>query len=399
MNRFFTIFSMIIVFMMFHVNCAGANDYDTVLIGNISNYHTINGKYYFDFEEGEEAPDSYTFTGQAKDFIDIQTQKALNDIAKNKQKFIAIKLSMDRPVDIQSVTEKQLYIQPSPIQKNDHALVGVCLPETDDCWKVKIAKNNPQFKEITTSIPGNEVIAYYTKDRELLACYTSGISLSQNNYSESYNVQNKTQLGQKIEYSSRIGDIFRAENIHTTVQYFDKKYGPAKHDNGDFREYDIDGCRVETSGNQEIESITLYLTPQCTVDMSQFLNHATSSYGMTFGDFERDDVSLVYDAICFREVCGNMVEPSVQGHAILSHAQNFLELLVLSEYNGEDRFDFDQAYRNFRKEDPISDEEWDNTYNYCSIDISPLLRKYFQNVKINKITIGYNLYENYCSEN
>ena len=76
-------------------------------------------------------------------------------------------------VAIEPVNENQLYIQPSLVQKNDHAIVGVCIPETDDCWKMKIFKDNPQYTEVTTSLQGNEVTAYYTEENELLTCYVN----------------------------------------------------------------------------------------------------------------------------------------------------------------------------------------------------------------------------------
>lgn len=389
----FIFFIHIFIFtIVFSTNVFAEDQYDDIKIGNITNYHLLNEKYYFDFQESEDAPDSYTFTGDIDDNIDKQVKKVLKDISKNKQKNIAIKFSMNSPVAIQSVNEEQLYIQPYPIQKSDHAIVGVCIPETDDCWKMKILKDNPQYAEITTSLQGNEVTAYYTEENELLTCYIN-TELNQINYESPVVIQSPNKISSQIIYPEKLSRLFRAENINMTVQSFDKEYGPAKIDSGMTRVYDIDGCIVETSGEKTIESITLHLTPQCTVDMSQFTNHGASAYGMTFGDFERDDLPLEYEAHCFKGSCGNSLDPWVDGHTMLSRAKDFLEIKVSSKYNEKPRNDFDKAYEKFKKEiEKIRDDEWlvTNT-DYYGNDISDLIKHNFSKVNISTVTIGYNI--------
>lgn len=385
--------------IVFSTNAFAEEQYDDIKIGNIINYHLLNKKYYFDFQEDEEAPESYTFTGNIDDNIDKQVKKTLKEISRNKQKNVAIKFSMNSPVAIQSVNESQLYIQPSPVQKSDHAIVGVCIPETDDCWKMKILKGNPQYAEITTSLQGNEVTAYYTEENELLTCYVN-TELNQINYEAPVAIQTQNKISSQIVYPEKLSRLFRAGSINTTVEYFNKEYGPAKEDLGISRVYDIDGCIVETSGEKTIESITLHLTPQCTVDMSQFTNHGTSAYGMTFGDFERDDLPLEYEAHCFKGSCGNSLDPWVDGHTMLSRAQDFLEIKVSTKYDGKPRTDFDKAYEKFGKEiEKIRDDEWlaTNT-DYCGNDISNLIKHNFSEVSLSTITIGYNLSDEPCQD-
>ena len=384
--------------IVFSTNVFAEEQYDDIKIGNITNYHILNKKYYFDFQEAEDVPDSYTFTGNIDDNIDKQVKKTLKEISINKQKNVAIKFSMNSPVAIQSVNESQLYIQPSPVQKSDYAIVGVCIPETDDCWKMKILKDNLQYGEITTSLQGNEVTAYYTEENELLICYIN-TELNQINYETPVVIQSQNKISSPIIYPEKLSRLFRAENINTTVPYFDKEYGPAKKDFGITRVYDIDGCIVETSGEKTIESITLHLTPQCTVDMSEFTNHGTSAYGMTFGDFERD-IPLEYEAHCFKGSCGNSLDPWVDGHTMLSRAQDFLEIKVSSKYDGKPRTDFDKAYEKFGKEiEKIRDDEWlaTNT-DYCGNDVSNLIKHNFSEVSLSTITIGYNLSGEPCQD-
>lgn len=399
MKKYFSFFLLISVVLLSNTSIATPLNFDNIMIGLISNYHVSNEKYYFDFSEEEDAPDSYTFTGNIDDNIDKQVKKTLKEISRNKQKKVAIKFSMNSPVAIQSVNESQLYIQPSPVQKSDHAIVGVCIPETDDCWKMKILKGNPQYAEITTSLQGNEVTAYYTEENELLTYYVN-TELNQINYEAPVAIQTQNKISSQIVYPEKLSRLFKAGTINTTVEYFNKEYGPAKEDFGISRVYDIDGCIVETSGEKTIESITLHLTPQCTVDMSQFTNHGTSAYGMTFGDFERDDLPLEYEAHCFKGSCGNSLDPWVDGHTMLSRAQDFLEIKVSSKYDGKPRTDFDKAYEKFGKEiEKIRDDEWlaTNT-DYCGNDISNLIKHNFSEVSLSTITIGYNLSDEPCQD-
>lgn len=87
--------------IVFSTNAFAEEQYDDIKIGNIINYHLLNKKYYFDFQEDEEAPESYTFTGNIDDNIDKQVKKTLKEISRNKQKKVAIKFSMNSPVAIQ----------------------------------------------------------------------------------------------------------------------------------------------------------------------------------------------------------------------------------------------------------------------------------------------------------
>ena len=66
--------------IVFSTNVFAEEQYDDIKIGNITNYHILNKKYYFDFQEAEDVPDSYTFTGNIDDNIDKQVKKTLKEI-------------------------------------------------------------------------------------------------------------------------------------------------------------------------------------------------------------------------------------------------------------------------------------------------------------------------------
>lgn len=77
MKKYFSFFLLISVVLLSNTSMATPLNFDNIMIGLISNYHVSNEKYYFDFSEGEDAPDSYTFTGNIDDNIDKQVKKLL----------------------------------------------------------------------------------------------------------------------------------------------------------------------------------------------------------------------------------------------------------------------------------------------------------------------------------
>lgn len=207
----------------------------------------------------------------------------------------------------------------------------------------------------------------------------------------------KAENNKELYYSKLINDVFDHQNINTTIQYFDKKYGPAKIDNGDYREYDIDGCNITVKGDKNVESISLKLNPQCNVDMSKFLNNGTSAYGMTFGDFERNSILMDYVANCFAGSCGNMLDASVDAYGLLSHAHNFLELKASVTINTEASVDASLRVTSEIRELNEYDFLIEHTA-FCTEKDSKIIKNHFNNIKIDTITIGYNLKEK-CDEN
>lgn len=164
---------LVILFTSFHSANASNEDYDEVKIGNISNYRIESGKYFVDFDEGEDAPESWTFSGYVDSDFNKKIKKVMQYLSLNKPNsdIVAIKFNMNAPISIQPVTAMRLYIQPSPLKKSDYAIIGVCEPETDNCWKMKIYKENPQYNVVIESLVASEATIFFTDDNEILACY------------------------------------------------------------------------------------------------------------------------------------------------------------------------------------------------------------------------------------
>lgn len=164
---------LVILLMPFHSANASNENYDDVKIGNISNYKIESGKYSIDFHEGEDAPELWTFSGSINSDFNKQLKKVMQYLSLNKPNsdIVAIKFNMNTPISIQPVTAMRLYIQPSPLKKSDYAIIGVCEPETDNCWKMKIHKENPQYNQVIESFIASEVSIFFTGENEILACY------------------------------------------------------------------------------------------------------------------------------------------------------------------------------------------------------------------------------------
>ena len=144
---------LVILLTPFHSANASNEKYDDVKIGNISNYKIESGKYSIDFNK--------------------QLKKVMQYLSLNKPNsdIVAIKFNMNTPISIQPVTAMRLYIQPSSLKKSDYAIIGVCEPETDNCWKMKIYKENPQYNQVIESFTASEVSIFFTGENEILACY------------------------------------------------------------------------------------------------------------------------------------------------------------------------------------------------------------------------------------
>lgn len=144
-------------------------EYDDVLIGSLSNYKVVRGEYFVDFNEVDE----WHFHGSVDNSFHSYLQYTVNSFS-NGENLAAVLFSMDKPVAVVPVFKRQLYIQPGPVLRKDYAVIGVCEPETDDCWKLRIFKANPQYEQVTKSLPGHEAVVFVTEGGEMAACYPEG---------------------------------------------------------------------------------------------------------------------------------------------------------------------------------------------------------------------------------
>ena len=88
---------LVILLMPFHSANASNENYDDVKIGNISNYKIESGKYSIDFHEGEDAPESWTFSGSINSDFNKQLKKVMQYLSLNKPNsdIVAIKFNMN----------------------------------------------------------------------------------------------------------------------------------------------------------------------------------------------------------------------------------------------------------------------------------------------------------------
>lgn len=147
-------------------------DYDDFIIGSGS-LEIANGKYVFHFET---EMDSYAFEGNSSDPLVPQLQKALAEAKPDPDgmfdKSIALLTSMDAPVGATAYEIASLYIQPNIVEKASYYIVGVCIPETSECWKVKIMKFSPAASRIKNGIlnlEGEVAVVYYTDDGTVIS--------------------------------------------------------------------------------------------------------------------------------------------------------------------------------------------------------------------------------------
>lgn len=146
-------------------------EYDDVIIGSIENYKVVKGEYSVDFTTDM---DDWHFQGNVNNAFHAYLKAAVDACAKGGFNTVAVLFSMNEAVGIVPVSQRQLYIQPNPVIRDKHAIIGVCEPESDDCGKLKISKTNPQYKQVTDTLPGREATVFFTEGGEVAACYPVG---------------------------------------------------------------------------------------------------------------------------------------------------------------------------------------------------------------------------------
>ncbi len=181
MNRIslsFTTFLCILCFILLCFDAKASDiskcDYDDFLIGNGS-IEISGGKYIFNFAT---EMDSYTFEGASSAPLVSQVQKAIANAKPDPEssfgKTFVLLTSMEAPICATAYESASLYIQPDITEKASHYIVGVCIPESSDCWKVKIVKFSPSASHIkngTLDLSGKVAVVTYTDDGTVLAMY------------------------------------------------------------------------------------------------------------------------------------------------------------------------------------------------------------------------------------
>ncbi len=148
-------------------------DYDEVAIG-YGSVSVENGNYTLSFEVGDGY--SYEYKGSTQDKLFKDIQKTFQTAQKNEMggQNIALFKSLDSPVCASDYTEEILYVQPGTITKDKYSVIGVCIPETSDCWKLKINANHPQFNTFIKegkSIHEGKTWRVYSAGKDVLEIY------------------------------------------------------------------------------------------------------------------------------------------------------------------------------------------------------------------------------------
>ena len=137
---------LILGVLLIQSNFAIANDlsncdYDDVFYG-YGELTISNGNYSFAFE-GMDG-NGYVFTGSADAPVVSQIQYALANakMGESGGEEIVVLMSMNKPVCASVVETLSLYVQPGIIEKQAYYVVGVCFPESSDCWNMKIGKSS-----------------------------------------------------------------------------------------------------------------------------------------------------------------------------------------------------------------------------------------------------------------
>lgn len=200
---------------------------------------------------------------------------------------------------------------------------------------------------------------------------------------------------------AKLAQVFDPEMIGADVAYFEQVTGPAWQTYGDTKYYKVDGCEVTaTIAGGSIRSLGMRnLSSQCTFNLDKFLPNFAgklpSPHSMTFGEFDSaTGMSGQFYADCLGN-CGNASDPVVYEHWYGSRADQNLEVVLGVVLVGDGiaaSMTWEDAMEKVEGRYWIIDKQFNYTRKYDAV-----AHQAFQNVRISKITIGYDLLSWLCT--
>ena len=195
--------------------------------------------------------------------------------------------------------------------------------------------------------------------------------------------------------SSVLPQIFDPEMIGADIAYLERLTGPARNTYGQTKVYKISGCEVSVAMIRgTVGSVGMAVSPQCDFDLSTFLPNLRSTgrplHTLTFGQFDAmsGGTGRYYEDCLY--LCGNATDPRIYQHWQGSRADKALEVLLevaqVDEPAVEAAFAWKAGMMEAEGEDWVLDAKFNCTQKYEEV-----AHRLFREVRISKITIGYDI--------
>lgn len=155
----------------------------------------------------------------------------------------------------------------------------------------------------------------------------------------------------------KLSDLFKPRNIGNSVDLIDKIYGYPVRDDGDRRDYIIDGCGVSmTTDKGYVTSMLLKLSPKCAVDLGVYKNRLNIS--KLTSDIDFSDMAGAAD-FGLLDIAGNCCFSTIYAYNFGSNAKGNYNISLINTKDDISKSD-EQA-------DKLSKalEKFYNTYPPC----------------------------------
>jgi len=198
--------------------------------------------------------------------------------------------------------------------------------------------------------------------------------------------------------AAKLDEVFNGKMLGTTPRYFESVAGIPVKKVDDTYHFDIEGCEVRASIKDEaVYALRLELTPsRCQADLSSF-GFNRSTRGLTFGYFTSGkypeaqyalDPSFYADCLM---LCGNAYDPSVYAFWEGPHTKNFIQVVLEVVQASGPALDAVDQWRESMLQQMGENYVVDLRFN-CEDRFSYVAAQAFENVEVEAITIGHNLF-------
>ncbi len=202
--------------------------------------------------------------------------------------------------------------------------------------------------------------------------------------------------------NTKLSQIFSPKMLSANIEYLEKITGPARQTIGSSRIYEVEGCDIAAFVlNGSVGTLKMDLNTKCTFDLNAFINvspnHFPSVNSMTIGQFDEltgNQGQLLSDCIY---MCGNAVDPTVSDYWEGPHSDQFIEVLAEVTLVDDTAINASMAWQNIMEKGEGEDWVISTKFNCQKTKYDAPGHKFFKDVKLSAITIGYGLDVPHCS--
>ncbi len=201
--------------------------------------------------------------------------------------------------------------------------------------------------------------------------------------------------------SIKISDVFVPDMIGADLEYLEHRTGPAKNTMYYRKEaekiYKIDSCYLTARIHKgSVVYLKVNLNSKCTFELNKFIEDAPPAHLLTFGKFDAlTNNRGVFMSDCLKS-CGNMADPVIYENLYGAKINGWIDIMVEATQTGNALKAANKWEKHMEKAEGHDWVVYDRKFNCKRTKYDSYAHKVFKKVKIDAITIGYELGKKWC---